>query len=282
MQFSLIDIPKKARDAKPFLKWAGGKTQLLEELRKRVPASFGRYFEPFIGGGALFFSLQPEYACISDINPELINVYEVVRDVPEDLLQHLQQHQNTAEYFYTIRAIDRRLDYKDYSAVERASRFIYLNKTCYNGLYRVNSRGQFNAPFGAYTNPQLADADALLACNKALKNVEIVCTSFLSVEKRAKAGDFVYFDPPYLPISKTAVFTKYYKDDFQNDMQSALAQLCQRLHDKGVLFALSNSHTSSAVDLYKDFHVHIVQANRMINCKGESRGKVNEIIVTNY
>jgi DNA adenine methylase len=194
---------------RPFVKWAGGKGQLLPELMARVPKRFNCYVEPFVGGGALFFHLQPEQAVLSDSNPELINLYVVIRDQVEELIEDLGQHVYDREYYYRLRQVDRTPEYDGWSAVEQASRLIYLNKTCYNGLYRVNSKGEFNVPFGRYKNPTILDENTLRACHEALQGVDIECRDFREVWMDLGKGDFVYFDPPYVPVSATAKFDEY-------------------------------------------------------------------------
>lgn len=283
-QLELYAIEKNFENVvcKPFLKWPGGKRQLLRELLKRIPKSFNRFFEPFVGGGALFFSIKPEWGYISDINPELINVYEVVQNNVEELITCLKNHRNEEDYFYKLRNVDRSKEYNTWSNVEKASRLIYLNKTCFNGLYRMNSDGQFNVPFGYYKKPNIVDEKNLIACSTLLKKTEIVLASFESVEKQARQGDFIYFDPPYVPLNKTSSFTKYYKNDFDLDSQFALRELCDRLSRKGVLFMLSNSYTETVRELYRNYNVKTVRANRAINCKADGRGKINELIITNY
>ena len=283
-QLELYQIPKNFErvSCKPFVKWPGGKRQLLRELLRNMPKKYGRFFEPFVGGGALFFAVKPEYGYISDINPELMNVYEVVQYNVEELIESLREHRNTEKYFYELRNADRTQGYEGWGKIEKASRLIYLNKTCFNGLYRMNSDGHFNVPFGFYKNPNILDEDNLIACSVLLKKTEIALASFEAVEKKARRGDFVYFDPPYVPLNKTSSFTKYYKDDFDLDAQFALRELCDRLHNKGVLLMLSNSYTETVKDLYKNYRVKIVRANRAINCKGDGRGKINELIITNY
>ncbi len=226
---------------RPFIKWVGGKTQLLPQLLERCPDRFKRYHEPFIGGGAFYFALQPKRGWISDINAELINVYEVVRDNPKALIQELKKHRYEKDYFYAVRNIDRTEKYKTLSPVARGARLIFLNRCCFNGLYRVNSQGQFNTPFGRYRDPKIVDVPNLMACSVALAETTIKNESFLSVESRAKSGDFVYFDPPYVPLSSTANFTSYSDGGFDEQMQVELVELCKRLDKKGVQFMLSNS-----------------------------------------
>jgi DNA adenine methylase len=283
-QLELYQVKKNFEKVpcKPFLKWPGGKRQLLRELLRHMPKKYRRFFEPFVGGGALFFTVKPEYGYVSDVNPELINVYEVVQNNVEDLIESLKQHKNTEQYFYQLRDADRSEEYQYWSKVEKASRLMYLNKTCFNGLYRMNSEGHFNVPYGFYKNPNIVDEQNLVACSVLLKKAEIALSSFEAVEKKARKGDFVYFDPPYVPLNKTSSFTKYYKDDFDLDAQFALRELCDRLDSRGVMFLLSNSFTDTVKELYKKYNVRTVKANRAINCKADGRGKINELIITNY
>lgn len=268
--------------AKPFLKWAGGKGQLLPELTKRVPSTFNRYFEPFIGGGALFFCLEPKNAYISDINSDLINAYQVVQTNVEALIRSLKKHYYCKDYFYDIRSVDRQKSYSRWGSVRKASRFIFLNKTCFNGLYRVNSKGHFNVPFGNYKNPKILDEPNLWACHAALQGVDIKVRSFDSVESESDFGDFVYFDPPYVPLNLTSNFTSYSKEGFDVDMQINLRDVCVSLNKKGVKFMLSNSSSPLVLDLYKDFNIELVNAARSINSVGKKRGKIKEVLVRNY
>lgn len=271
-----------SKTARPFIKWVGGKTQLLPELTKRFPKKIGRYFEPFIGGGALFFSVQPSVAYISDINPELINAYQIVRDDVETLITDLKKHMYEEKYYYKIRDLDRSSDYVNLSPVEKASRIIFLNKSCYNGLYRVNSKGQFNTPFGRYTNPTILDSVNLRACSKSLRNVTIKLAEFDAFEQEITTNDFVYFDPPYVPLSTTAYFTSYSSEGFGIEMQQSLFELCRRLDLRGIRFMLSNSSATFVKELYKQFKIDLVGASRAINSKGSKRGQIDEVIVTNY
>ena len=268
--------------ARPFVKWAGGKTQLLPELVARMPTHYNHYFEPFLGGGALFFALTPEPALISDVNPELINAYHIIQSDVESLIHHLQQHHYDKQYFYQMRHLDRTEDYHTWDPVHRASRFIFLNKTCYNGLYRVNSKGQFNTPFGHYKAPKILDADNLRACSLALQTAQIRWEPFEQVVHRARAGDFVYFDPPYAPLTATSCFTHYSKDGFDTQMQIKLRDICEQLDRQGVRFMVSNSAAPLILDLYQRFQVDFVEASRSINSKGNQRGKIKEGIITNY
>ncbi len=266
----------------PIVKWVGGKRQLMFELIKNMPKEYNRYFEPFIGGGALFFELQPQNAYISDMNEELINLYSVVRDNVYELIEDLSKHEVSKEYFLGIRNIDRTEKYAELSDVERASRFIYLNRTCFNGMYRVNSHGQFNVPFGHYKNPRIIDENNLLNCSKLLKKTEIKCADFSEILTKVKKGDFVYFDPPYVPLNETSSFTSYTKDGFDIDMQFKLRDVCDELDSKGVKFMLSNSDTKLVNELYANYEIKKVFASRQINANADGRGKITEVLVRNY
>lgn len=268
--------------AKPFIKWVGGKTQLLPELTSRIPSDFSKYFEPFIGGGALFFHLQSEESTLIDINEELTNAYTVIKYKTNELIADLQQHIYEKDYYYQLRNIDRTDEYKLWSDVQRASRLIYLNKTCFNGLYRVNSKGEFNTPMGRYKNPKIVDEVNLRACSLALQKAEIINGSFLEVEEKATIHDFVYFDPPYAPLNATSNFTDYSQKGFDEKMQLDLRDLCDRLDQKGVRFMLSNSNAPLILDFYQDYKIEFVYATRAINSKANKRGKIPEVIVTNY
>ena len=266
----------------PIVKWVGGKRQLMFELLKNMPKSYNRYFEPFIGGGALFFELQPENAYISDMNEELINLYTVVRDNVYELIDDLSKHEVSKEYFLEIRNIDRTEKYAELSNVERASRFIYLNRTCFSGMYRVNSQGQFNVPFGHYKNPRIIDENNLLNCSELLKKTEIKCADFSEILTKVKKGDFVYFDPPYVPLNETSSFTSYTKDGFDIDMQIKLRDVCDELDSMGVKFMLSNSDTKLVKELYANYEIKKVFASRAINANADGRGKITEVLVRNY
>jgi len=276
---------KKNQLVLPVLKWAGGKRQLLQEIIKHIPDKYSTYYEPFLGGGAVLFELQPSKAVVNDINEELMNVYLVIRDHVEELIESLRKHKNEAEYFYKIRELDRDKNrYNQLSNVEKASRIIYLNKTCYNGLFRVNSQGQFNVPFGSYKNPNIVNETTLRAVSNYFNKAEISfkCGDFEEAVKGARKGSFVYFDPPYDPVSDTSSFTGYDIGGFDKEEQIRLKELCDKLNKKGVKFLLSNSATDFILDLYKDYNITIVQANRAINSKGNKRGKVDEVLVKNY
>lgn len=271
--------------AAPVLKWVGGKRQLMGEIEKVLPKSYTTYYEPFIGGGAVLFELQPNKAVISDVNSELINLYNIIKDDVELLIADLKKHENTQEYFYKIREMDRdRKVYENLSKVEKASRIVYLNKTCFNGLFRVNKAGEFNSPFGKYKNPNIVDEVTLRAVSKYFNKVDIKILNcdFEKSLKDIRKGAFVYLDPPYDPVSSSANFTGYDKGGFNRDEQIRLKNLCDKLDKKGVKFLLSNSATDFIKDLYKDYNIKIVKAKRAINSNGNARGEVDEVLVRNY
>lgn len=267
----------------PFLKWAGGKRQLLPALLARTPdLKRARYHEPFVGGGALFFALRERSrlgqkgARLSDINAELINAYLVVRDRVEPLIRVLGGHRNDEQYFYAVRAQDpQRLD-----PVERAARLIYLNKTCFNGLFRENQRGAFNVPFGYYARPRLCPADTLRQASRALAGVTIEHAPFETVVPWARPGDFVYFDPPYVPVSRTSSFVNYSSGGFGEEDQVRLALVAATLCERGVNVLLSNSTAPLVRSLYAAFRVEPVEASRAINSQGARRGKIGELLIT--
>lgn len=269
----------------PFLKWAGGKRQLLSQLRKYYPTHYNTYYEPFVGAGAVLFDLRPNRGVINDTNSELINLYNVIKNKEklELLLEDLQTHINEQEYFYQIRSWDRQDDYANVPDFKKASRFIYLNKTCFNGLYRVNSKGHFNVPFGKYKNPDYVNEAVLRAVHHFLNEnkIDILNGDFEEAVAGAKAGDFIYFDPPYDPLSKTSSFTSYDKNNFGEKEQIRLRDTFIRLYEKGCYVLLSNSDTEFINDLYQLAGIDIVKvdANRSINSKGDKRGKIKEVLV---
>lgn len=277
-----VVLEKLREETYPIVKWVGGKRQLMFELLKNMPKDYNRYFEPFIGGGALFFELQPNNAYISDMNEELINLYQVVRDNVDELITDLQKHDISKEYFMEIRNIDRTEEYQNWSDIKKASRFIYLNRTCFNGMYRVNSKGEFNVPFGHYKNPRILDENNLINCSHLLQRTEIKQADFSEVLKKVKKGDFVYFDPPYVPLSETSSFTSYTKDGFDIDMQFKLRDVCNELDSMGVKFLLSNSDTKLVNELYENYNIKKVFASRQINANANGRGKITEVLVRNY
>lgn len=277
-----VVLEKEQISTLPVIKWAGGKRQLLFEIRKNMPKEFNRYFEPFIGGGAVFFNMQLKGGYISDVNEELINLYNIIKTSPDELIEDLYKHKNTKEYFLKIRGVDREPKYKKWDNLQKASRFIYLNRTCFNGLYRVNSQGQFNVPFGNYKNPRIVDENNIYNCSELLKNTEIKHDDFSAILGHVNKGDFVYFDPPYVPLNATSSFTSYTKDGFDIDMQFKLREVCNELDSMGVKFLLSNSDTKVINELYKNYDIRKVFASRAINANAAGRGKITEVLVRNY
>ena len=267
--------------AKPFLKWAGGKGNLIKYLKSFFPSNFNTYFEPFLGGGAIFFHLNPEKAMINDFNEELIDVYVEIKNNPEKLmiaLDKLQPKVDDKDFFYSIRAKKT----SRMSTLNRVCRTIFLNKTCFNGMYRVNSKGEFNVPKGSMKNPRLYNRENLVACSESLQETEIVSGDYKNVLKKVKKNDFVYLDPPYDPLSKTSSFTSYTKNDFGKDEQLELANLFEALNKKGAILMLNNSDTEYTRELYKNYRIEIIKAPRFVAAKGKSRKPVNELVVMNY
>jgi DNA adenine methylase len=261
---------------RPFMKWAGGKTQLIPQILRRFPPRYGRYFEPFLGGGAVFFALAPKQALLSDVNEQLIATYTAIRDDLEGVIAELGRHHATEEHYYEVRAMDAAA----LGGTARAARTIFLNRTCFNGLYRVNSRGQFNVPFGKYKNPKICDAENLALVSRALQGVELDVGDAFTAARRARAGDLVYLDPPYDPVSPTASFTGYTRGGFSRDDQARLAGLFRELADRGVHVVLSNSDTPFIQQLYAGFRMERVLARRAINSRADRRGPVGELIVS--
>ena len=267
---------QNAQIVKPILKWAGGKTQMLDSLLPKVPTSYGRYIEPFIGGGAMFFALQPEQSIIADSNPELINMYRQVASNVDDVIAQLLKYENTPVVFYAVR----KQEWSDLSPVEAAARTIFLNKTCFNGLYRVNKQGQFNVPFGNYKNPKICDETTLRAASKVLQKAEILCGDYILVlDHYAKPGDFIFLDPPYLPISENSDFKRYTKEQFYEGNHIELADMVKRLHERGCHIVLTNSNHPLVYELYSPFDIEVIQTKRHISCNGSTR-KGEDVIVT--
>ncbi len=277
-----LTVERQQTAARPVLKWAGGKRRLLPELIRRLPPDFDTYHEPFIGGGALFFALAGRgrigRARLSDANPSLIDVYQALRDDVDGVIAALQEHVYDRDHYYRVRA----LRPSDLSLPERAARVIYLNKTCYNGLYRENRKGEFNVPFGRYKNPTICDEPNLRAAARALRGVDVARRHFSSVLDHARPGDFVYFDPPYHPLSTTANFTAYDRHGFGPDDQRQLRDVFAALAERGVRALLSNSDTPFVRELYDGFAIDQVFAARAVNSKGNGRGKVAEVVVGNF
>lgn len=270
----------------PFTKWTGGKRQLLPVIRELMPKTYNRYFEPFVGGGALFFDLAPKDAVINDFNAELINCYQQIKDNPQELIEILKVHQeyNSKEYYLDLRSADRDERIDMMSEVQRAARILYMLRVDFNGLYRVNSKNQFNVPYGRYKNPKIVDEELISAISVYLNNnqLEIKTGDFEKAVLDVQPGDFVYFDPPYIPLSETSAFTSYTHEGFSFADQVRLRDAFKRLSDTGAYVMLSNSSSALVEELYKDFNIHYVEATRTNGAKSSSRGKISEIIVTNY
>ncbi|MBQ9869946.1 MAG: DNA adenine methylase [Ruminococcus sp.] len=269
----------------PVLKWVGGKRQLLPSIKPMLPKRITSYCEPFVGGGAVLFDLQPKRAIVNDINSDLILVYTVIRDNVEALIELLETYPNEEGFYYELRNIDREQEkYDKLSEIEKAARVIFLNKTCYNGLYRVNNAGEFNSPFGKYKNPNIVNAPVLRAVSAYFNSSEITFSTadFELVLEQVRRGTFVYLDPPYDPVSDTSSFTGYSKGGFSREQQIQLRECCDRLNARGVKFMLSNSATDFIREQYSNYHITIVQAKRAINSVASKRGDVDEVIITNY
>ena len=270
----------KSPKALPVLKWAGGKRQMIDQYKEFFPDRYNAYHEPFLGGGAVFFRLTPPVSFLSDSNTELINLYRVIKNNVDQLIADLSQHKNDSDYFYEIRA----WDVKKLSDVQRASRLVFLNKTCFNGLYRVNKRGEFNVPFGRYKNPNFLDVNTLQAANKVLQGASLTVGDFEIVLENACSGDFIYFDPPYYPLSRTSSFTDFTDQSFSTRDQQRLAEVFDELSGRGCLVMLSNSDTPFIRELYAKYEHGIVAltANRSINSKADKRGPVGELLVCSW
>jgi len=283
-----ILMSRKDIKAKPFVKWVGGKRQLLGDLIQRLPEKFAGYFEPFIGGGALFWHLynaettRKHQPCIGDFNEELINAYQVIKAKPLELISCLEKLINAEEFYYEVRAWDRCSSYRQRSPIQKAARFIYLNKTGFNGLYRVNRNNQNNVPFGRYNNPKIVDKENILACSNILQHTDIYQGDFETISNRVAEGDFVYLDPPYVPLNATSNFTGYTSSGFDMEMQKRLKEFCDFLTERHVKFMLSNSSAPLVYELYSNYHIDEVFAGRVINADASGRGKVIELIVRNY
>lgn len=276
---------KKNRLVIPVVKWVGGKRQLLEDLTPLFPKEYASYCEPFLGGGAVLFHLQPKMALVNDVNAELINMYEVIRDDVDGLIEELEKHPNEEKHFYDVRDWDRsRVEYGRLTKTQKAARIIYLNKTCYNGLFRVNNAGEFNTPFGHYKKPNIVNAPTLRAVSLYFNTAKITFRNgdYADVLKDVKKGTFVYLDPPYDPVSTTSNFTGYTKSGFGKEEQVRLRKACDELNRRGVKFMLSNSSTDFIKEQYQAYNVTIVKAKRAINSNGNGRGQVDEVIVRNY
>lgn len=263
------------RQAKPVLKWAGGKTQLLKELTERLPRGYNKYIEPFFGGGALFFHLLPSNAIIADSNPELINLYQCIKKNPHKIITLLSTYENTKDFFYSLRE----KVFEELNPIEAAARTLYLNRTCFNGLYRVNKSGHFNVPYGNYKNPRICDEENIIAVSNALKTATIVLGDYLDVlNKYAKKGDFIFLDPPYIPISDNSDFKRYTKDQFHDEDQEKLAEEVKRLKKIGAFVILTNSNHPDIYSLYEGNKIDVIKTRRNINCNGEKRNGEDAIV----
>jgi len=273
---SVLEQTQDLSLARPLLKWAGGKTQLLGEILPKIPKKYGRFIEPFFGGGAVFFAVRPENGIIADSNPELVNLYRSVATDVNGVIAQLRSYENTEEVFYAVRSLDR----TKLSNIEAAARTIFLNRTCFNGLYRVNKSGQFNVPFGRYKNPKIIDEDALRAASLLLSRTTIICGDYKTVLKEnAQAGDFIFLDPPYLPVSEYADFKRYTKEQFYEEDHVELAAEVKRLHELGCHVVLTNSNHPLVHEQYRKFAVEVVQTKRYISCNGKGRTG-EDVIVT--
>lgn len=271
--------------AAPVVKWVGGKRQLLPQILPLIPKRMTAYCEPFLGGGAVLFALQPKRVLVNDLNQDLITVYRVIKEDADALIEHLSRHENTPEYFYRIRDLDRDKEaYAAMSDVEKASRLLYLNKTCYNGLFRVNASGAFNSPYGHYRRPNIVNEQTIRGVSRYFNSCDITFFSgdFASVLEQVPKGGFVYLDPPYDPVSDTASFTGYNRGGFGREEQVRLKECCDALTARGVKFLLSNSATPFIRELYGSYRVSIVQARRAVNSVASRRGAIEEVLVRNY
>lgn len=279
-------MKSKQGPAAPVVKWVGGKRQLLDVLVPLLPAkTVARYCEPFVGGGAMLFHLRPATAWVNDSNTDLIEVYRVIKDDVEALIAELEGYRNESDFFYRVRDWDRnKEEYGRLSPVRRAARVLYLNKTCYNGLFRVNSSGEFNTPFGKYKNPNIVNAPVLRAVSTYFdqKNVTLTSTDYAEVLAGLPRGAFAYLDPPYDPVSDTANFTGYTKGGFGRQEQIRLRERCDDLNRRGIRFMLSNSATPFILEQYAAYNITIVQAKRSVNSNGAGRGDIDEVVVRNY
>jgi DNA adenine methylase len=289
VSITFVPAPGVDRAAQPFLKWVGGKAQLLAQFDGFFPTKITQYFEPFIGGGAVFFYLKHRFprmrAFLCDINPELINTYRAVQEFPRKLMRQLDAHAaefkaKGDDYFYLVRA-QHHLAGDEKRIVERAARMIFLNKTCFNGLWRVNARGEFNVPVGSNKNPGLYNEENILAVSRALEGAHLAVQDFRETLNQTRTGDFAYVDPPYYPVSATASFTSYAREDFGEGEQCELHAVFAEAARRGVRLMLSNSDTPFIRRLYRDFQIRTVEARRAINCDGSKRGAVSEVVVTN-
>lgn len=276
--------PNNFPNLKPFVKWVGGKTTSIPSLLEYIPEQISTYVEPFVGSGAVLMSLNFDKAIINDSNSELINAYNVIKSNLGELEFYLSTLIYDRKLYDEIRAWDRSPDFDKRSAVERAARFIFLMKTCYNGLYRVSKKNFFNTPFGNYKNPTICDTQTLEACSSFFnqKDIRILCQDYQTLLEIIPKDAFVYLDPPYFPVSKTANFTQYQSGNFKQDEHQRLYEFCLELHRRGIKFLQSNSDVPHIRELYRDFNINTVAVSRRINSNTSKRNAVNELIITNY
>lgn len=271
---------------KPFTKWTGGKRQLLPVLKTHLPKDFATYYEPFVGGGALFFELMPIKAVIGDLNEALINCYLQIKENPKQLVSLLYEHQekNSKDYYLALRHLDRDESLAELSKVAQAARILYMLRVNFNGLYRVNSKNQFNVPYGNYKNPKIVDEDLIYAISAYLNQNEIMilANDFDQIVRESKKGDFVYFDPPYIPLNQTSAFTSYTDKGFDYNAQVRLKETMDKLSARGVYVMLSNSSSPFSLELYKNYDITYVDVTRLNGASKKSRGSIKEIIVKNY
>ena len=277
-----LDEDAYATQASPFLKWAGGKKQLIKILLGLVPNKYNRYFEPFLGGGAMYFALHPKNAYLSDINPELINTYVAVRDEYEKLCADLKKHKGDEDYYYKIREADRFPGFNRWKPISKASRFIYLNHTCYNGIYRVNSMGQFNVPYGHYKMCKWLETEKLKECSNALKKAKLVCESYEIILDKVREDDFVFIDPPYAPIKSRSRSLVVNPNIWGEEEHIQLRDFCIELYKRGVKWLQTNSASPLIFELYKDFKILKVEANKTLNFKTNQKKSITELVIMNY
>ena len=276
----------KLEKLQPFTKWTGGKRKLLPKLKELLPVDYNNYYEPFIGGGALFFELAPKNATINDFNEELINCYIQIKNNPKELIEVLRKHKerDSKEYYLEIRGLDRLDTFSNLSGIERAARIMYMLRVDFNGLYRVNSKNQFNVPYGNYSNPKIVDEELINSISDYLNSneIKIISGDFEDSLNTVKEGDFVYFDPPYIPLNETSSFTSYTHEGFSYEDQVRLRDTFRKLTEKGVKAMVSNSSSEITIELYNEFNIHYVDVTRTNGGKSSSRGVVKEVIITNY
>lgn len=284
-----MGINEKVKNARPFVKWVGGKGRLVSELTKYLPETYGDYYEPFVGGGAVFFSLNPKRAYINDLNLVLITLYTFIKKDVQRVILSLEKLESEYHSLLSLEDkkalfLQKRAEFNELAndSFEKSILLIFLNKTCFNGMYRENSKGHFNVPFGKHDNPTICDKINLIATSNSLKHVTITHSSYEVLTAKAKTGDFIYFDPPYHPLNTTSSFTSYQAGGFSAEDQEKLRDEFKRLSDIGCKVMLSNSNSALINKLYEDFNIHKIYAARAINSKGDGRGKILEVLVTNY